>query len=74
MGIGNHEIQTNKSLRVISFYNSNVELKVLFEKHVLETGFQFRVLYSNKILWEIKYVVEQFKWQAQVTRDKDGDF
>lgn len=58
----------------MGFYNFKAKLKILFEKRVLETIFQFRIPYCDKKRWEIKCVVEQYKWWIRAIKDKDRDF
>lgn len=47
--IGNRETRTENSLKVMGFYNSKGDLKILFERHVLETSFHFKVPYFDRI-------------------------
>lgn len=54
--ISNWDTHKNNNLKVIGFYNSKTELKVLFQTYMLEIGTQWKVCHSNRVQYGIKCI------------------
>ena len=68
------DVGTPTTFKVMDIFPGKDVLVDAFRRHAIENGYQYKVLYSTKVRWEITCIHDSCRWRARAIKIKDCDY